>query len=103
MLRYYNQFTEPTTDVISISGFARGTDLSVSGTAAQTAALTEGFYDVWSTVDTYIKTATTANDVTTSTGYLLRAGNTITISVSDGEKIGAISGVTGTLSFHQVK
>lgn len=91
------------TDPISISGFSQAS-LSISGIAAQSAALTGGVYDVWSTVDCYIKINATANDVTTSTGYLLRANNTVPMQVPDQEKIGAItSGAAGTLTYHRVK
>lgn len=77
--------------------------LSVSGVAAQTPVLTEaGMYDVWSDVDVYLKVGPTANDVTTSTGYLLRANTTIPIKADDGDKIGAIAGGAGTLCFHKV-
>lgn len=90
-------------DAISLSGNAQGT-VSLSTTASQSAALTGGVYDVWSDVDCYIKVAATANDVTTSTGYLLRANNTIPIIVPDQEKLGGIvASGTGTLSYHRVK
>ncbi len=94
--------TEQMTETLNIRGYARGTDLSISAVAAQTAALTEGFYDVWSTVDCYIKVETTANDVTTATGYLLRTGTTVTVAVPGGCKLGAIAGGAGTLSYHRV-
>lgn len=90
-------------DAISLSGHSQGT-VSLSTTAAQSAALTGGVYDIWSDVDCYIKVAATANGVTTSTGYLLRANNTIPILVSDQEKLGGIvASGTGTLSYHRVK
>ena len=89
-------------DLIDIEGFAKGT-VSSATTAAQSAALTEGVYDIWCDQDTYIKVNTTANDVTTTTGYLLRANNTITGVVRDARKIGCImSTATGTLSYHKV-
>lgn len=87
---------------INIRGNAAAT-LSVSGTAAQTAALTGGLYDVWCTVDVYVKTAGTANDVTTANGYLIRVGETLpAMVVQNGDKIGAIAGSAGTLSYHKV-
>jgi hypothetical protein len=76
--------------------------LSVSAVAAQTAPLDGGIYDVWCDVDTYIKVATTANDVTADNGYLLRANNTIPLLIGDTDKIGAISGGSGTLKYHRV-
>lgn len=90
-------------DPIDLEGRARITDLSVSAVAAQTAALPEGIYDVWCTVDVYLKIDPTANDVTTATGYLLRANTTIPILVRLNSKIGAIAGGAGTLSAHMVR
>ncbi len=104
--RYTQDFTNGAahvTDGIALSGNAKAT-VSLSTTAAQSAALTGGIYDVWSDVDCYIKINATANDVTTSTGYLLRANNTVPIIVPDQEKIGGIlASGTGTLSYHRVK
>lgn len=90
------------TDAVDIYGYAR-VDVSTSTTAAQSAALEEGIYDIWAGVDTYIKVHTTANDVTTSNGYLLRANNTMPIYVRGNHKIGGIlASGTGTLSYHRV-
>lgn len=86
---------------VSLKNSAR-VDLSVSGTAAQTAALTNGVYDVWSTVDTFLKVAETADDVTTANGYLIRANTTIPVFIPEGNKLGAIAGGTGTLSLHRI-
>ena len=87
---------------INIRGNAAGT-LSVSGTAAQTAVLDGGLYDVWATVDVYVKTGGTANDVTAANGYLIRIGETLpSLVVQAGDKIGAIAGSAGTLSYHKV-
>ena len=91
------------TDAISLSGNAQAS-IALSITAAQSAALPSGVYDVWATNDCYIKVNATANDVTVATGYLLRAGNTISIVVPTQEKIGAIvASGTGTLYYHRVK
>lgn len=87
-------------DVVALENFAAVT-LAVSGVAAQTAALTLGVYDVWCTVDVYVKVHTTANDVTVANGYLIRAGTTIPLRVLEGRKIGAIAGGAGTLSYHR--
>lgn len=92
-------------DALQINGASR-VDLAVSASPAQTAALTGGLYDVWATVDCYLKIAVTANDVTVAAGanagYLLRANNTIQIAVPSGMAIGAVAGGSGTLSYHQV-
>lgn len=90
-------------DAIIISGFSQAT-VALSTTAAQSAALDAGEYDVWSDVDCYIKVAATANDVTTSTGYMLRANNTVPVIVPSQEKLGGIvASGTGTLTYHRVK
>lgn len=89
------------TDAIRLAG-SRGS-LAISATVAQTDVLAEGIYDLWSDIDCYIKIASTANDVTTGNGYLLRANNTVAFDVRSGEKIGGIvASGTGTLSFHRV-
>ena len=94
-------------DILDIAGFARETDLSISAVAAQTAALGAtypqgGAYDILATTDCFIKVATTANDVTTTTGYPLLSGNVVTVFVPSGYKIGAItSAAAGTLYVHR--
>lgn len=89
---------------VSLEGPTRvRVDIALSTTAAQSAALDEGIYDVWSTVDTFIRVNPTANDVTAATGYLLRANVTVPLYVRSGSKIGGIlSSGTGTLSYHRV-
>ncbi len=89
-------------DAIDISGSAAAT-LAVSTSAAHTTnPVGEGLYDVWCTVDVYIKTAVTANDVTTANGYLIRQNTTKKVAVRSDERIGAIAGGAGTLSYHKV-
>jgi len=76
---------------------------AISSSAAQSAALHEGLYDVWSTIDCYIKVEETATDVTTSTGYILFAYNVVTLGIDESRKIGAITtSGTGTLQIHKV-
>jgi hypothetical protein len=82
---------------VNIQGRAQGSVAS----AAQVKLL-PGVYDVWSTADVYIKVTkgdTTASDVTSGTGYLIRSGTTIPVQVvSEGN-----FGVTGATTFyHQV-
>lgn len=88
---------------LQITSFAQGS-LSISGVAAQTGALTRGYYAIWTTVNCYIKTNVTANDVTTASGFILYAGQIPdALLIEDGHKIGAItSGATGTLSYHRI-
>lgn len=90
-------------DMIDLEGNSNGSPLSLTTTAAQTAALTAGVYDIWSDVDCYIKIGTTANDVTTS-GYLLRANVTLpNVLIRKDRKIGGIvASGTGTLGFHKI-
>ena len=83
-------------NAIVITGRAQGTVAS----AAQSPKLPAGIYDVWGTADMYVKVSkTTASDVTSGTGYLIRSGQTVPLKLAAGECIG----VTGaTLSYHQV-
>ena len=80
--------------------------LSVSATGAQTAAIAagaDGIYDMWCDVDVWVKVSQgTSSDVTSGTGYLLRANTTIPVKLDDGDKIGAIAGGAGTLRYHKV-
>lgn len=95
------------TDAVNISGYSQSAPVSLSTSAAQSAALTGGLYDVNSDVTCYLKVAATANDVVagaaSGSGYKLVAGNTITLVVPDGQKIGGItSSGSGTLEIHRV-
>ena len=94
------------TDSVAIAGYSQAT-LSVSNVAAQTgAALDPGLYDVWcNEADVYIKLAATANDVTTSTGYVVKAGNVTTLEVNaSGYKLGGILAAgSGTLCYHRIR
>lgn len=94
------------TDSIALSGNAR-TTVALSTTAAVSAALAGGVYDVWCDADCYLRVATstlhTSTPVTTAIGYLLRAGNTVPLIIPDQERIGGIVSVgTATLSYHKV-
>jgi len=75
---------------LQITGFSQNS-LSISSAAAQTSALENGRYS-------------TANDVTTSTGFLLYANQMPDrFLIEAGHKIGAItSGSVGTLYYHRV-
>ncbi len=89
-------------DIADIRGHQQHT-LALTTAAAQTAALEEGIYDVLSDADCFIKVWPTANDVTTSTGYFLKASNVITIRVLKDDKIGGIvASSTATFSYHRV-
>lgn len=95
-------FARNVSDFVDIENDVQG-QVNTSTTGAHSAALQEGVYDVWAGVDTYIKVATSASDVTTSTGYLLRANQTIPVWVSDGNKLGGVLAAgTDTLRYHRV-
>lgn len=89
-------------DLVDLEGFAQASR-TFATSATSTGVLIEGVYDVWADQDVYLKVAETANDVTTSTGYLLRANNTITLLIRENRKLGVImSSATGTAYYHQV-
>lgn len=88
-------------DALRIQGFSK-TTLAVSAVAAQTAALERGLFDVWVDADTHIKVGPVADDVTVATGYKLFAGNTITLVIGAGDKIGAIAAGATNLHYHRV-
>jgi hypothetical protein len=91
------------TDSLDLENNSAAT-LALSTSAAQSAALTEGVYDIWcSTGDCFVRVAPTATGVTAANGYLLRASITIRVRVREGSKIGAIvASGTPTLSYHKV-
>lgn len=95
------QHSEQAIGYVDIEGNAQAT-LAISAAAAQTAALVEGIYAVWATVACYVKVADSANDVTTATGYIVRADTTVFVFVRNGKKLGAIAGGAGTLSYQRV-
>jgi hypothetical protein len=66
------------------------------------ALLGAGVYDVWSDVDVYIKLVRqggTASDVTSSTGYIIKADNVVPVNIPEPCALG-VDG--GTLKYHQV-
>lgn len=107
-MKYSNRSVNLDSNCAVLQGNARGANLAVDVVAAHTAVLPGGMYDIWCTVDVHIKIAVTANDVTTLTGYLLRANTGTndnklrTLLTDDIYRIGAIAGAAGVLSFHLV-
>ena len=102
MAGYRMQHPAFVSDLVDLYGNAQGSKAFATG-ATSTGALVEGVYDLWADQDCYIKIDETANDVSASTGYLLRQNNTITAIVRADHKIGAIiSSATGTLYYHKV-
>lgn len=90
-----------------------------AGVASQSLQLKGGLYDIWfsTSADMYVKVGPSvspipdgadqpaiapANDVTLANGYLVRAGNTITVFVPYGARLGAISATAGNLCAHKV-
>lgn len=85
-----------------IEGYAQAS-VALSTTAAQSAALTEGVYEVWCASDFYLKNALDASDVLTTTGLLVKANIIKPIIVREGTKLGAIlAASTATMFYHRV-
>jgi len=100
--QFLNKHAAFTSDVIDIEGETQS-NMAFSSTATQSAALTEGVYDVWCDQDVYLEVGTAAASVTSSTGYLVRANKTVPVAIRTGSKIGAVrSSASGTLSWHKV-
>lgn len=77
--------------------------LAISAVAAQTEPLEAGIYDVWATVETFISVGRNASSgLTAANGYIVRANSTARVMLTTGDRIGAIAGGAGTLSYHQV-
>ena len=76
--------------------------LAVTTSEAVTGRIDAGDYDLWSNVETYIRIGGDATGVTTSNGYVLFAGNVVTMRIDRGDQIGAIGVGGGTLSYHRV-
>jgi len=93
-------FTMPCVDIAD-SEQIRVAITSTSATA--TTNIAGAYYDVWSDVDVYVKVSrASASTVTATTGYLLRAGNTVPFGIRDGYQIGAIAAsANGTLVLHK--
>jgi len=92
------------TDAVILAGNAQA-QLSISGTGVDVNSLTGGKYDVWTTVDCFIKIhATDATGVTITTGYPVYAAATpLRVVIPDTYALGAItSGAAGTLSYMKV-
>lgn len=81
----------------------RQMNFAVSPVAAQSEPLSPGIYDCWADVETYVEVDANALDVTLNSGYVIRAGVTISIRIIGmNSRIGAISAATGTFRFHKV-
>lgn len=91
------------TDAIDIEDWSQGS-ISLTTTVAFAAPGDgEGIYDVWCAVDCYVHVGPDAASLTTSTGYLLRAGNTIPLMVRKNSGIGGIlASGANTLYYHRI-
>lgn len=87
---------------VSIKGSTQKSFVLVADTAAQSEVLPGGTYDCWSDVEVFIKVGQTADDVTSSTGYKIPIDKVLSVAISDGDKIGAVSAAAGKFSFHKI-
>jgi molybdopterin biosynthesis enzyme len=78
--------------------------ITTGAAAAKGSALVEGVYDVWSTQDTWVAVidATATPAVTLLTGYLVRANNTVSFAVRNGDTFDTLAGGAGTLNVAKV-
>jgi hypothetical protein len=87
-------------DAVSISGKTQ-TRLTLSASAAATAALAAGTYQASSDVDCWIRVeplaATGTTGLTSSTGFPLFAGNGVPVLVPEGFFVAGIAASAGTL------
>lgn len=94
---------------IFIDGYEQETSLSATTTAvASNAIIDAGVYQISTDVVTcYLKIAATAalaDDVTTSTGFPLYAGNALDFRIPQGYYVGAITATgTATVRIHRVR
>lgn len=96
-------------DVINIKGQAQQQIALAANTAGKSAPLPAGTYDVWAAADIYVRTAplrqgdtlvaspNRAEDVTIANGYQIYANNTVSITVQEGDILGAISASVTTV------
>ena len=92
---------------IFIDGYEQETSLSATTTAAVSTAIDSGVYQISTDVTCYLKIAATAalaDDVTTSTGFPLSAGNALDFRMPQGYYLGAITATgTATVRIHRVR
>lgn len=92
---------------IFIDGYEQETSLSATTTAAVSTAIDSGVYQISTDVTCYLKIAATAalaDDVTTSTGFPLYAGNALDFRMPQGYYLGAITATgTATVRIHRVR
>lgn len=103
-----------TEDAINIKSRSQASIALAANTANKSAPLAAGKYDIWCDADVFIRVApfrrgdvvtaapNRAEDVTTTNGYQIYAGNVATFDIQEGDVIGAISASVSTLRFMQV-
>ena len=74
--------------------------LSVSSTSASKQILENGIHDLWCATDVFIRIGGSVAAVTTTTGYLLRANNTVPFAISKGDYIVAITASASDTLYH---
>lgn len=85
-------------NAVNIAGFSQKSFATGSQSAEPLGA---GVYDVWADNDIYIKLhRTTASDVTSGTGYIIKVGNVVPVRVASPMYLGAAG--TGNVYYHQV-
>lgn len=91
-------------DPVRIAGASQA-NFAVSSSVADSGPIAEAHYDVWcDETDVYIQVAATIAGLTTSTGYVIKQGNVVTVEVGEKERIGVITAsATGTFRYHKVK
>lgn len=93
-------------NILDIADKSRVANVSISGTAAVSAALNAagaaGVFDIVSDIACHIAVAEDPSGVTETNGYPLSANVVIPVYIPKGYKIGVISdGTAGTLKIHQ--
>lgn len=101
-------------DAINIKNKSQANIALAANTANKSLPLAAGKYDIWCDADVFIRVApfrrgdvvtaspNRAEDVTTTNGYQIFAGDVATFDIQDGDVIGAISASISTVRFMQV-
>lgn len=90
-------------NAVNLSGRAQRTFAVAAGVSAN--ALLPGVYDVWADGDVYLrvrKTSSEAQAPNATQGYLLRAGQTVPVQITEESFLGAGGGTAVNVYFHQV-
>lgn len=97
-------------DRIVIRGRKALPALTLSTSVARTTALPGGLYDYNAGVDSWLRVSKYVESdpdliysaLTAVNGYLVKANNTVTVHIEDGDCIASIAGGAGSASIHQV-